>query len=195
LNYEIVLDANGGGLTNLEVSYQSSAEKGAEPCTHHSNYTTQIRYSDLVNDCYWNYLRIYAPGGSQLVGASNHFVEGKELVNGRHWSGEAGVASDEFGEFTVFDNFVFLDEGQRVVINFTYALPDNMIKNDGDRKVYELVANKQAGTKGDNLNVVIKLPHDTELIDAIPEPKIVNGQEVEFDSRLIEDSTFTIFFR
>jgi hypothetical protein len=70
-----------------------------------------------------------------------------------------------------------------------------MIKNDGDRKVYELVANKQAGTKGDNLNVVIKLPHDTELIDAIPEPKIVNGHEVEFESRLIEDSTFTIFFR
>jgi hypothetical protein len=195
LIYDVTLDAEGGGRTNLEVRYKSLAEKGPEECTHLSKYAIQVRYSDLVNDCYWNYLRIYTPEGSQLVDASNHFVEGIKLVNGSNWSGEAGEADDENGKFTIFDNFIFLEEGQGLSTTFSYSLPDNVIKNEGDNRVYKLIASKQAGTKGDNLKVVVKLPPDTKLLEAVPEPNSVSGQEIEFESRLIEDSTFTLYFR
>ena len=98
----------GGGLTaTLVLTYTHTAPAGSEPvCDRASRYGGS--YADLINRCYWDYLRVYAPGGSELLAADGVDHAAAE-------PGERGT--------TMFTGDFTLRPGDQTTITVRYRLP------------------------------------------------------------------------
>ncbi|MCX7670043.1 MAG: hypothetical protein N2439_08220, partial [Anaerolineae bacterium] len=83
-------------------------------------------YQALAERCYWDYLRVYAPAGSELVAAEG-------LDHGRTERGEHGL--------TVFSGDFVLRPATQTTITLRYRLPPTVAAAG-----YTLTVRKQAGT-------------------------------------------------
>ena len=88
-----------------------------------------------INRCYWDYLRVYAPGGSELLAADGLNRPAAE-------QGERGT--------TVFAGSFALRPGDQHVVTLRYRLPADM-----PAAPYRLFVRKQAGTLAPPLPVTV----------------------------------------
>ncbi len=120
-----VAPANGGLEATLTLSYTHTAPADAEPiCDHTSRYGDS--YDALINRCYWDYVRVYAPGGSELLTADGLDRPASE-------QGEHGT--------TVFTGSFALRPGDQHAVTLRYRLPIDI-----PTAPYRLFVRKQAGT-------------------------------------------------
>lgn len=66
LDYTLQLDATGQATATLTLAYSHRIQRPTPACIHESRYGD--RYQDLMERCYWDYVRVYLPQGSELVG-------------------------------------------------------------------------------------------------------------------------------
>lgn len=117
--------AAGGLAATLTLTYTHTAPAGSEPiCDRAPRYGDS--YDALVHRCYWDYLRVYAPGGSELLAA-----EGLNRTTAE--AGERGA--------TVFAGDFSLQPGDQHVVTLRYRLPAAVPADP-----YRLTVRKQAGT-------------------------------------------------
>ena len=78
IQYDVTLQPDGAANSRLMLNYTHRAQANNEPCLQDvsAEYREGSSYLSLAEKCYWNYLRIYTPTGSQLNDASAHFVAG-----------------------------------------------------------------------------------------------------------------------
>ncbi len=116
----------------LTLTYTHTAPSGAEPvCDRTPRYGDS--YDALVNRCYWDYLRVYAPAGSELLTAEGLNRPAAE-------QGERGT--------TVFAGSFSLRPGDQHVVTLQYRLPADL-----PTAPYRLFVRKQAGTLAPPLTV------------------------------------------
>jgi hypothetical protein len=124
--------ANSGLEAILTLTYAHTAPAGAEPiCDRAARYGDS--YDALINRCYWDYLRVYAPAGSELL-------ETDGLNRPATEQGEHGT--------TVFTGSFFLRPGDQHVVTLRYRLPEDIPTSP-----YRLFVRKQAGTLAPPLTV------------------------------------------
>lgn len=194
--YDVVLTEGNGGQATVTLTYNHifPAVSGQEPCSPGTDYHNGIRYEDLINDCYWDYLRLYTPPGSQLIQSTDHPLTADFLMSGHSWGGQARVVTDEPTPFTVFANFLLIPQGQSVTTNFTYQLPDTITTEEGGNYHYILEVHKQAGMRPQPLTINITLPPGTRLEETIPAATSINGQVVTFSTDLRQDMTIEVIY-
>jgi hypothetical protein len=179
----------------LEVKYTHNSRPTEANCNHGTVYTDEITYSDLLDDCYWNYVRVYAPAGSHLSGSSFNPVPADQLLSGAAWEGYARTAEEENESFQVFDNFYLIEQGERFAGEFEYILPAAVVRSSEDEKTYHLHIANQSGVGPHPIRVTVMLPGGAELLDAQPTPFQVDQQTVIFSESLASDLMFTIVYR
>jgi hypothetical protein len=194
--YDVVLVDNHTGQATVTLNYQHiyPAMSGQEGCTPGTEYFQGIQYEDLINDCYWNYVRIYAPPGSQLIQATSHPLAAEYLLSGRPWSGQAQVVTDEPGSFAVFANFLLVPQGQAATTNFTYQLPQGIVQQEGGEYHYLLEVHNQAGSQSNPLTITVTLPPQARFEKSFPAATSVEGQTITFITDLIKDQTFEVIY-
>jgi len=129
---------NGGLEATVTLTYTHTAPSGAEPvCDRAPRYGDS--YDALINRCYWDYLRVYTPGGSELLAAEG-------LVRPAAEQGERGTA--------VFTGSFTLRPGDQHVVTLRYRLP-----TDIPTAPYRLFVRKQAGTLAPPLTVNVGTCH------------------------------------
>lgn len=121
-------------VAEATLTYRNDAVPVEGACDHRSYYGDS--YENLANRCYWNYLRIYVPGGSRLVGAT-----GLESV-------------DESGELgrRVYGGLLVVPPGEERAVTFRYVLPD-ALREAALRGAYALLLQQQAGDVGSRVSV------------------------------------------
>ena len=124
--------AEDGPVATLTLTYTHTAPAGSEPvCDRAARYGDS--YEALVNRCFWDYLRVYAPGDSVLLAAEG-------LNRAATEPGEAGT--------TIFTGSFVLRPGDTTVITLRYRLPAALATGP-----YRLLVRKQAGTLAPPLTV------------------------------------------
>ncbi len=127
-----VASADGGLVATLTLTYTHTAPAGSEPiCDRTPRYGDS--YDELTRRCYWDYLRVYAPGGSELLAAEG-------LLQAATEEGERGT--------TVFAGDFALRPGDQRVVTLRYRLPAEVAAAP-----YRLFVRKQAGTPAPPLAV------------------------------------------
>lgn len=116
---------NPGLEATLVISYTHTAPAGSEPvCERSPRYGDS--YDEMTRRCYWNYLRVYVPGGSELLAA-----EGFKKITAE--PGERGT--------TVFAGDFVAQPGEVYTVTLRYRLPAEL-----PAAPYRLFVRKQGGT-------------------------------------------------
>ncbi len=196
INYHATLDEDEGGAAKLNITYTQPGQGNIEDCIQFDweIYRVGGDYLELTDRCYWNYLRVYVPEGSQLISATEHRVPGHTMRSGNPVNTKATTFTEISG-LTTFDNFLMVPYGQEVTSEFHYSLPKVTAFAESGTHQYQLTIRKQAGTGMDPVEVLITLPQGMTFIEADPSPTTINGQNVSFMFDLDTDKTISLTYR
>jgi hypothetical protein len=104
-------------------------------------------YADLIARCYFNYVRVYAPAGSQLIEATGVDPDSVGTQRGERRS-------------QVFTGYFILPPGESNVVTFTYTLPPSLTR-DG----YSLLVQRQSGTQPLPISVTVDSVTQSAFVD------------------------------
>ncbi len=127
LDYEIEWDENGVGTATATATYTHTVVKPNHQCNPRSRYGST--YEESIARCYFDYVRLYVPGGSKLLS-----IEGVAPDTVEHYRGERGTQ--------VFAGYFALKPGKRQRLTFRYTLPPAITAVD-----YALAVQRQSGTR------------------------------------------------
>jgi hypothetical protein len=144
----------------LTLHYEHPLGQTSKPCLHRPRY--DATYQEMMERCYWDYVRVYAPLGIDLLVAAPHAVPGEEMLSGRRSPAKVALGPTELGH-DVLGTFFLLRPGETLETQFEYVLPAGVLRVEGKRLEYTLVAQKQAGTLRVPLGVTLKLPPGTQV--------------------------------
>ncbi|MBP8003044.1 MAG: DUF4012 domain-containing protein [Chloroflexi bacterium] len=197
LNYAVILEKAGGGTAELTITHQHTGQSNSPPpCVQGvGGYTADKTYDQLIHRCYWSYLRVYTPVGSELLAASSHPAPAEAFSNHQPWNGLASVTEDNSG-FPIWENFVLVPYGQMAQVLFNYRLPATITPTQADGHTqYQLQVSKQAGTLARPLTLTITLPDGSQLLQANPAPQTIEGQNLIYSLELRQDLTLTVDYQ
>jgi hypothetical protein len=196
ISYQVTIAADGSAESQLTAAYQHTGEDTGLACLQGAHYDleTAVSYQNFINRCYWNYLRLYTPSGSQLLDASRHIVPADTMLSGRGWENSAQTVPDLTG-LTTFATFFLLPIAQQTTSSFTYQLPDGIVHTTPDGQQYDLQIYKQTGTRSEPVQVMVQLPEGAKLIKAQPAPVNVDNNIVIFEFDLVSDTAVSVIFK
>jgi hypothetical protein len=141
--------AGGGAGSNLFASLtltytnHAGVREGttAGECVKVAKY--DVSYTSMLNGCYWNYLRVYVPQGSQL----------REVTG---LPADSNSTTTIENNKTVFATQLVVPPGQSASVTFNYTLPYGV--PDAALSTYQLLVQKQAGVRPFPVAIQVLLP-------------------------------------
>jgi hypothetical protein len=125
ISYQVARDGDNLNAT-LTITYTHTARPLPANAACERSLKYGDSYQELAARCYWDYLRVYAPQGSELAAA-------QELQHSQTAPGENNL--------TVFSGDFVLRPGAKAVVTLRYRLPRTL-----SPALYALTVRKQAGT-------------------------------------------------
>jgi hypothetical protein len=153
-----------------------------------------LRYAQVADNCYWNYLRVLVPRGSGLVGIRTNPVPGEWMLSGRGDTGTVTVSQGEAGTHTL-STFLVVPFGETRTTVLRYRLPPGVLTDEAYGRHYRLKLQKQSGREAIPVTLRIDLPREATLISAAPAPVRVSGHSLVVDLDLSRDQTLDVIFR
>ncbi len=176
--YSITLNARQASEAELSLTYTHTGRLNMG-CVHlPPDYSLNTTYDQLTQLCYWNYRRVLVPSGVQLIDATRHPTRAGELITGGTSDGSTEISS-EAGK-TSFNTLLIVGRGQRVDSHLRYALPDSVMRVDGNRHIYHLHVQKQSGAGAWPLTITIRWPEGFQFVSARPAPASMDDRSLTF---------------
>jgi hypothetical protein len=211
LDYQVIIGADGRAHGQVTVSYTNKSSVEVDRCLQEAKY--QPSYDQMMEGCYWDYLRLYVPEGSQITWATEvPLPQGSlfSLALSRRPGRSEGTAKGRAGEVAsedsrptvepseggkaVFSQFFVVAPGQRQEISFQYDLLFGTFQEESDGR-YQLLIQKQPGTLAVPVHLTVTIPAQARLIAAQPQPTRVQANVVEFKTILSTDRRFELVWR
>lgn len=196
VEYAVDLNPEPGPQALVTINYRHTGPPQTEPCYQgvSDEFEQGLDYLALADQCYWNYIRVYAPEGSILMDSSRHVVPGETMFNGVTWDSEAQLVAEQDG-LTTFAVFLLVPQGGQETALFRYQLPGAVIQKDDGASVYQLTVYKQPGVRAEPLKVTISLPERSQIDHINPASGVIEGNRVFFETTLTANTVFTIRYR
>jgi hypothetical protein len=191
IRYTVDIDSQGRPHSTLDLTYQHRSTRKIEGCRQEIRYDPI--YEQMIDRCYWDYLRLYVPQGSQLLEATRTPVPAHHLLSGRGTSGEPVVEPLEAGK-TVFATFFELAPAERKEIRFEYEPPPKVVRREADGYRYELLIQKQPGTDVPPVEVNVSLPQGAEIVSSEPHPANIEEARIRYTFDLSTDWKLVLTF-
>ncbi|MGC9334727.1 MAG: hypothetical protein ACP5JJ_11295, partial [Anaerolineae bacterium] len=185
-DYEIDLTDPDAPWARLSVRYQNLSSRPVGTCVQESRYGDT--YADMMDRCYWDYVRAYVPAGSELLSGPDLSLPAGSLLARDDAASlpriiHPTLAVDGWSVWTAFFDLPPMEEVQLV---WHYQLPREVLRRGADGSYhYGLRVQKQAGTVHVPLRVRVSLPPGAELV--------AGSAIVETDLRL--DREFLVTYR
>jgi hypothetical protein len=167
--HQVDLTAEGEPRAWLALTYQHLENRPLGACIQESR--SSDTYADMMERCYWDYVRVYVPTGSQLrQGPDLPLPPGSLLARNKD-----GVPPEPISPtltedgWSVWAAFFDLTTLEQQTLTFEYQLPAGVVEYDLDGCArYRLRVQKQPGTEAVPLRVEVTLPPAAELVATIP---------------------------
>jgi hypothetical protein len=196
ITYTVDLSDPRAPVAELAIAYTNRGV-GAPGCSQALGYETvwQIRrYEDWMVGCYWNYLRVLAPAGSQLISATAELIPAEWMDSGVGDDGAVHVSTGEAGT-TVLGSLLVIPASEKRHKIFRYRLPATVLASDTQDSHYRLFLQKQAGIEAVPVSVSIRLPAGASIVSTSVPPATESDQTLSFTFRLDRNQQLDIAFR
>ncbi len=199
LTYDVDLTDTAQPRSSLSVFQHNDAKLLPGPCVE---IPTQVDPNSLeawyrLDGCYYDYLRVYAPAGTQLTAATPHAVSRAEMVMlDADVPARVDLLDDHIENVTGFGTLLVVPTQGSLATSFDFRLPAPILQpgaQTGDL-VYELKIQKQAGTVAVPVTVRVHLPHGSRIQSASRD-FVQDGDNLLFDLNLRTDIHLRIEFR
>ena len=189
LEQQVTLDRDGSVHTTATVHYRHLGTESTDSCDHTARYDRV--YEEMMNRCYWNYLRLIVPASAELESAPSSVVPGENLVRGRPSS--ETVDLELVGETRKsWGQLVLLRPGQNTTLEYVYSLPAGTVHQADGHWHYRLLFQKQPGLRDLPVSLRVALPDGARLFGSSPEPLATSGQVLHYELQLLHDEEVTI---
>lgn len=159
---EYMVDLSNPAAPNATVSIIDwNPAKGKLPCKQDPNYGSGT-YDELINRCYWNYVRVYTPAGTKITDVTLEDVPADWMFSGSAVTGTLDTVDNENGS-TSFGTLTVVPFGTEKTTRFSYQLPPSVVQNVDGKYQYELLLQKQPGVQEVLTDVKITLPQGATL--------------------------------
>ncbi len=187
LDYSVTLD-DSGAQAKLRIKYKNNSPATGDSCVQAVRHTT---YEEMQRGCYWDYLRVYVPDGSQLAGATYvPLPKGSLLYRSGASSDNQPTANRAESGKTALGNFFVVAPQQTTELAFDYRLPPAAFAPGSAS--YTLLVQKQPGTQAVPINISVTLPRGARVISTEPKASSIGDGVVRFKADLLQDRTFSI---
>jgi hypothetical protein len=195
LSYRIDLRKASGPRISLTLEYQNHGGPGSPGCEPQwRNRGTS--YGQLKNSCYWNYWRVYVPREARLLSATQlplpSYSVSAEIGRGR--AGDDTVRVSSSYNKLVLSGLFALDAGETNQVSLVYDLPSDVLRREGEDIAYQLLLQKQPGTRGRDVTVELILPAGYRLASSSIKPVSSGDSRVEFFLRTEQDTELAVGF-
>jgi hypothetical protein len=142
-------------------------------------------YEDRTHDCYGDFLRLYLPGGTEMLRApwfplpeSYHFVDDPT-------ASQIGPLPEDRGK-QVFGGLMVVLPGEPAWAQFAYLLsPDEILALQPDGAIaYNLLIQKQPGVPPYPISITVDLPPGATVTSVTPEPTYQGADQLYFETQL-----------
>lgn len=183
LDYRVNLHPDGRADATLTIHYTNNApfEPEETGCFQDTvlDYSQAPSYPELADECYWNYLRVYVPGGTVLTDSSHHEVPRETMISAHEGWNNPAQTLNEFAGWSTFANFILVPQKETVTVSFDYTLPV-VVNADGRTHTYQLTIRPQAGARPHPIQVTVNLPPGGQLLSTTP-AGVASAREVTFN--------------
>ncbi len=189
--YEVTLEADGAAQATLTIHYRNPSRADA-PCRPSPHYGED--YEAIMHRCYWDYLRVYVPAGSRLLSGQGVPIPAEMMLNGEATQGEIEQMPGEAGK-AVFATVLMVPRQGEAQVRLTYRLPAGVVERTEEGWRYHLLVQKQAGTLGHPLQVVVRLPAGAEVLGSRPAGTVDEAGRWVYTTRLTTDQQVEVRYR
>jgi hypothetical protein len=144
-------------------------------------------------DCYWNYMRIYTPGGTKLLDATPQFVPANWMLVKQDVPARVDTLDEGIAGVQAFGTLQVVPGGESMTTTFRFALPASIVHLADGQSIYHLLVQKQPGTLAEPITIRVHLPNNASVQKA-PKGAIVQGQNILYQTELRTDLDFEIMY-
>ena len=135
----------------LCLAYRNRSDREIDECDHRARY--EDSYQALTEQCYWSYVRVLVPSGSELVAS--------------HGSDRPIDIALEKGKMS-FGALIVVPPREDLELCLDYLLPPDPLTSDGQESgSYRLIVQKQPGARPGEIGITVDL--GDERVVASPE--------------------------
>jgi hypothetical protein len=174
-SYDVDLTKLTNPTTRLRI-VQTNGASGNVACNHLTGGI--LSYQGWINLCYWDYLRVYGPAGTQLLDATPHAVPGEAMLDGVGVPARVDTLDEGIPGVQSYGTLLLIPIGANLETDFQFALPSKVVQVSADNKtqVYTLHVQKQPGTLAIPISICVRLPAGGALVKATPGGNFDAGQ-------------------
>ncbi len=190
IRYRVDLAAADGPQARLTLTYHNHSDRESDECIQ--EWRLGDSYRDLMQRCYWDYVRVYVPAGSRLLrGPDLPLPPGSLLARMEPEPPDPPISPTlHLDDWEVWTAFFALKTRSTLTLTFEYVLPPWVLSRQaGGQIAYRLRVQKQPGTVAVPLQVDVALPPGAMVTAAQP-PDLPS---VSTDLRT--DRSFALVFR
>jgi len=193
LSYDVDLSEPSAPTSSLVVSHQNTAAE-ISSCNHTEKVEVPGEEDYPITDCYWDYLRVYTPANTELLGASVQTVPAEWMILGQTVPPQVDILDEEIEGIRSFGTLKVVPGGESLSTSFRFALPASVISlSDTGQLTYHLKIQKQPGTLGVPITIRIHLPNGA-TIQAIPSKAVIQDQNILLQTTLTTDLELEFIF-
>ena len=192
VRYDVEISEDSSATARLTISYVHTGHGNTEPCVQVLPYVLGITYDSLINQCYWNYLRVYVPGDISPIELQEHRLPMDVVPAGRGWQQEMSSTVEEVGTGSTITTAFVLSRGDRVSTTHIYESP--RAATGEDARLYRLEVRKQQGLKPYPLTVQVTIPEGA-TVDSTSHPAAIDERQVTFEFELQTDQIIELIYR
>ncbi len=198
--YDVDIQPDLTARATLTITYRHGGQPAATPCVQRVlDYGPNIPYESEIDQCYWDYLRVYVPKGTPLDAAPSFPIAGSQLLGHEPSSGEPDLLTAE-SDKDAFTSFFYVPRGGNYAAWFRYSTPVAAAASAADGLIhFRLLWQKQAGTGAVAVRIAAALPPGATYVSARvgdqPAAPHSDGRKVVIDFTLATDADIDLAFR
>ena len=165
-SYQVRLGQDGSAAAYVSLVYHHPSQKPVAACQITPRYDPV--YADMMDRCYWDYVRLVVPEGATLRAAPHIIVPAAAMLRGQATTGQVDAEQLPSGVLT-WGQLFLLAPGETAALDFTYDLPAGTVARQADGGwLYRLRLPKQPGTDRQPWQVAVRLPVGAHLLSSTP---------------------------
>ncbi|MBM3933402.1 MAG: DUF4012 domain-containing protein [SAR202 cluster bacterium] len=194
VHYQVDLKREKGARINLRLRYNNHSGPGSPGCEPQW-LNRDTNYSQLKNACYWDFWRAYVPRGGEAVKQYPLPLSMNTVAAeiGRGDPGKDTVATGSTYDKTVLSGLFAVGAQQTKEINLVYYLPSRLTFRDGETIKYQLLLQKQPGSRYRDVTLEFLLPSGYRVASSSV-ALTASGATPRFQVRVDQDMLFEVVF-